>query len=310
MAKKSHRSSRWNEFFRSLFSLYASAELDITGVGVAYYLLISVFPILMMLASLLPYFQLDIPSILEVVKDFFPKSLLPTVRSMLESILTQPSTSWIGFSIATTLWTISRSMNILQKAFNKAYGVSEHRDFIITHIVGISIGIALQLIITLSVLMIIFGHTVIRNIYRFFDIQNSYLLAMLDDTTPILYLVLFLALVMLYYVTPNVKIGKIRYVIPGALFVMIVMGTLGRLFSIYVESYASKLLDFRFVTAVVILVMMLWFVFMANILITGAVLNATVQSLFCDEFYTRNGDVVSVLKRLKKRFSSDNEKLN
>ena len=90
---------------------------------------------------------------------------------------------------------------------------------------------------------------------------------------------------------------------------MVVMGTIGNLFAIYVNAYADRLMDFRFVTSVVILVLMLWFVFMANILITGAVLNATVQSLFVDEFYTRDGDVVSILNRIKARFRTmDNKK--
>ncbi|MGT2910549.1 YihY/virulence factor BrkB family protein [Streptococcus cameli] len=304
---KRTKKPKWKQFFTSFISLYTSADIDITSVGVAYYILISVFPILMMLASLLPYFQFDVEQILALSKDFFPEQLMPTVKSMLESVLTKPSSSWIGISIATTLWTISRSMNILQKAFNKAYGVTEHRDFIITHLVGISLGIALQMIITLSVLMITFGNTAIRNIYRLLEIGDGSFLTLMDYTTPVIYVTLFLALVMLYYVTPNVKIGKIRYAIPGALFVMLVMGTVGRLFSIYVESYADRLMDFRFVTAVVILVMMLWFVFMANVLITGAVLNATVQSLYCDDFYTRNGDVVSVFNRIRARFTVSEE---
>ena len=307
--RKKEKPSKIRQFFKTFLSLYMSADMDITGVAVAYYIIVSVFPALMLLASLLPYFQFNVSQILTILKDLFPKQIYPTVANLVSTALTQPSTSWLGISIITTLWAISRSMSALQKAFNKAYGVEEHRDFIISHIVGIFLGIGLQLIIILSVLVLAFGKTVLQTLQRFLDLDHATYLELANQTTPIIYMALFLALLMLYFFLPNVRIKKIRFVLPGAIFVMVVMGTIGNLFAIYVNSYADRLMDFRFVTSVVILVLMLWFVFMANILITGAVLNATVQSLFVDEFYTRDGDVVSILNRIKARFRNmDNNK--
>lgn len=307
--RKKEKPSKNRQFFKTFLSLYMSADMDITGVAVAYYIIVSVFPALMLLASLLPYFQFNVSQILTILKDLFPKQIYPTVANLVSTALTQPSTSWLGISIVTTLWAISRSMSALQKAFNKAYGVEEHRDFIIRHIVGIFLGIGLQLIITLSVLVLAFGKTVLQTLQRFLDLEQAVYLDLANQTTPIVYAALFLALLMLYFFLPNIRIKKIRFVLPGAIFVMVVMGTIGNLFAIYVNAYADRLMDFRFVTSVVILVLMLWFVFMANILITGAVLNATVQSFFVDEFYTRDGDVVSILNRIKARFRNmDNNK--
>ena len=307
--RKKEKPSKIRQFFKTFLSLYMSADMDITGVAVAYYIIVSVFPALMLLASLLPYFQFNVSQILTILKDLFPKQIYPTVANLVSTALTQPSTSWLGISIITTLWAISRSMSALQKAFNKAYGVEEHRDFIISHIVGIFLGIGLQLIIILSVLVLAFGKTVLQTLQRFLELDHATYLELANQTTPIVYAALFLALLMLYFFLPNIRIKKIHFVLPGAIFVMVVMGTIGNLFAIYVNAYADRLMDFRFVTSVVILVLMLWFVFMANILITGAVLNATVQSLFVDEFYTRDGDVVSILNRIKARFRNiDNDK--
>lgn len=300
--EKRQSQSKFKQFLTTFLSLYMSADLDITSVAVAYYIIISAFPVLMLMASLLPYFQFDVNQILLILKELFPDQLYPTVSQLVSAVLTQRSTPWLGISIVTTLWTISRSMSALQKAVNKAYGVVEHRDFIISHIVGIFLGIGLQLIITLGVITIAFGKTLIQTLHRIFEFDNAIFIDLANQTTPMVYLSLFLALIMLYFFLPNVRIKKIRFVLPGAIFVMVVMGTIGNFFALYVDFYAARLMDFRFVTSVIILVFMLWFVFMAHILITGAVLNATVQSLFVDEFYTRDGDVVSVLNRIKSRF--------
>ena len=201
-------------------------------------------------------------------------------------------------------------MTVLQKAVNKAYGVDRHRDFIISRIVGIFLGIGLQLIITLSVLMIAFGKTLLQMLQRFIQLDQGIVKNLINQSEPAVYLSLFLSLLMLYFFLPNVRIKKIRYILPGAIFVMVVMGTVGKLFGFYIEVYANRLIDFRFVTSVLFLVLMLWFIFMANVLIMGAVLNATVQSLHVEEFHARHGDVVTVLNRIKARFTDIDTETN
>ncbi|HFU3726303.1 TPA: YihY/virulence factor BrkB family protein [Streptococcus suis] len=291
-------------FCLTFFSFYRSADSDVTSVAVAYYLLISIFPILLTLANLLPYYPFDVDMILSVVAEFVPDKLYPSVSSFITSVLTKPSSSWLGISILTTLWTLSRSMTILQKAFNKAYGINEHRDFIIGHLIGIFLGIGLQVIILLSITLLTFGQAVFSYINKLVPIEDAWLKGLLSQTQLVGLMALFAALVMLYFFLPNVRIKKVRYVFPGTLFVLLTMTSIGKLFSIYVDNYANKLLDFRIVTAVVFLVFMLWFIFMAQVLIIGAMINATVQSMQVEEFYARDGDIVSILNRLKARFTA------
>ncbi|MDW8739774.1 YihY/virulence factor BrkB family protein [Streptococcus suis] len=296
-------------FCSTFFSFYRSADSDVTSVAVAYYLLISIFPILLTLANLLPYYPFDVDMILSVVAEFVPDKLYPSVSSFITSVLTKPSSSWLGISILTTLWTLSRSMTILQKAFNKAYGINEHRDFIIGHLIGIFLGIGLQVIILLSITLLTFGQAVFSYINKLVPIEDAWLKGLLSQTQLVGLMALFAALVMLYFFLPNVRIKKVRYVFPGTLFVLLTMTSIGKLFSIYVDNYANKLLDFRIVTAVVFLVFMLWFIFMAQVLIIGAMINATVQSMQVEEFHARDGDIVSILNRLKARFTAIDKEL-
>ncbi|MFM0790077.1 YihY/virulence factor BrkB family protein [Streptococcus suis] len=291
-------------FCSTFFSFYRNADIDVTSVAVAYYLLISIFPILLTLANLLPYYPFDVDMILSVIAEFVPDKLYPSVSSFITSVLTKPSSSWLGISILTTLWTLSRSMTILQKAFNKAYGINEHRDFIIGHLIGIFLGIGLQVIILLSITLLTFGQAVFSYINKLVPIEDAWLKGLLSQTQLVGLMALFAALVMLYFFLPNVRIKKVRYVFPGTLFVLLTMTSIGKLFSIYVDNYANKLLDFRIVTAVVFLVFMLWFIFMAQVLIVGAMINATVQSMQVEEFHARDGDIVSILNRLKSRFTA------
>ncbi|HFI0232015.1 TPA: YihY/virulence factor BrkB family protein [Streptococcus suis] len=290
-------------FCSTFFSFYRNADIDVTSVAVAYYLLIGIFPILLTLANLLPYFPFDIGLILSVVAEFVPDKLYPPVSDFITSILTKPSSSWLGISIATTLWTLSQSMTILQKAVNKAYGINEHRDFIIGHLIGIFLGIGLQVIILLSMTLLTFGQVILSFLSQLLPLDNQWLSGLLSQTQLVGLIALFAGLMMLYFFLPNIRIQKIRYILPGTSFVLLVMTSVGKLFSIYVDNYANRLLDFRMVTAVIFLVFMLWFIFMAQVLIIGAVINASVQSMQVEEFHARDGDVVSILNRIKSRFT-------
>ncbi|HEL2402819.1 TPA: YihY/virulence factor BrkB family protein [Streptococcus suis] len=290
-------------FCSTFFSFYRNADIDVTSVAVAYYLLIGIFPILLTLANLLPYFPFDIDLVLSVVAEFVPDRLYPSVSDFITSILTKPSSSWLGISIATTLWTLSRSMTILQKAVNKAYGINEHRDFIVGHLIGIFLGIGLQIIILLSMTLLTFGQVIISYLSQLFPLDNQWLKGLLSQTQLVGLIALFAGLIMLYFFLPNIRIQKIRYILPGTSFVLLVMTSVGKLFTIYVDNYANRLLDFRMVTAVIFLVFMLWFIFMAQVLIVGAVINASVQSMQVEEFHARDGDIVSILNRIKSRFT-------
>ncbi|HEM5122716.1 TPA: YihY/virulence factor BrkB family protein [Streptococcus suis] len=290
-------------FCSTFFSFYRNADIDVTSVAVAYYLLIGIFPILLTLANLLPYFPFDIDLVLSVVAEFVPDRLYPSVSDFITSILTKPSSSWLGISIATTLWTLSRSMTILQKAVNKAYGINEHRDFIIGHLIGIFLGIGLQVIILLSMTLLTFGQVILSYLSQLFPLDNQWLKGLLSQTQLVGLIALFTGLIMLYFFLPNIRIQKIRYILPGTSFVLLVMTSVGKLFTIYVDNYANRLLDFRMVTAVIFLVFMLWFIFMAQVLIVGAVINASVQSMQVEEFHARDGDIVSILNRIKSRFT-------
>lgn len=290
-------------FCSTFFSFYRNADIDVTSVAVAYYLLIGIFPILLTLANLLPYFPFDIDLVLSVVAEFVPDRLYPSVSDFITSILTKPSSSWLGISIATTLWTLSRSMTILQKAVNKAYGINEHRDFIVGHLIGIFLGIGLQVIILLSMTLLTFGQVIISYLSQLFPLDNQWLKGLLSQTQLVGLIALFAGLIMLYFFLPNIRIQKIRYILPGTSFVLLVMTSVGKLFTIYVDNYANRLLDFRMVTAVIFLVFMLWFIFLAQVLIVGAVINASVQSMQVEEFHARDGDIVSILNRIKSRFT-------
>ncbi|MFR6967422.1 YhjD/YihY/BrkB family envelope integrity protein, partial [Streptococcus pneumoniae] len=72
---------------------------------------------------------------------------------------------------------------------------------------------------------------------------------------------------------------KISYTLPGSAFVLLVILGLLTLFSSYLNYYVHHLVDVRILGSVLLVVMMFWFILIAKIVILGAVINASMQSL-------------------------------
>lgn len=115
---------------KAFLHYYHVSDIELTSVAVAYYWLISIFPLLMIAVNILPYFQIPISDFLITLKEFLPDTIYDVVAKIVREVLTQPSTGLLSFAILSALWTFSKSMNFLQKAFNKAYGIAKNRGLI------------------------------------------------------------------------------------------------------------------------------------------------------------------------------------
>ena len=269
---------------KAFLHYYQASDSELTSVAVAYYWLISIFPLLMIVVNILPYFQIPISNFLLTIKEFLPDTIYEVVTKIAREVLTQPSTGLLSFAILSALWTFSKSMDFLQKAFNKAYGVAKNRGIISHQLMSLLVSFGLQILFALALFLSMFGHMLLDFLKSHWQVEGSILSYLQDFTGPLIYALLFAILIMLYYFLPNVKVGRIRYVLPGSLFVLLTLISLLTIFSAYFNNYVNYLVDVRFFSSIIVVVMMFWFIIIAKILIIGAVINASVQSLKDSDF--------------------------
>lgn len=278
-------------FVAAFIRSYQSAETDITSIAVAYYFLISIFPLLLIVTNILPYFHIQTDTFLGTLKDILPDSLYNPVVKLTSSILSQPSTGLLSLSILSALWTFSQTMTYLQKAFNKAYGVEQGRGLIWARLFSFMVSLGLQLMLGLSLVLAMFGRMIVQLVHQVWAFDETIYHSLLNVTQPMVYLMLFATLVLLYFLLPNVRIGKVRYVLPGASFVVLVLYSVTNIFSAYIERYMERFLDARFLGSVLVVVVMFWFILIAKILIFGAMLNVSYQACYEPQFRPRNGEL-------------------
>ena len=264
---------------KAFLHFYKESDSELTSVAVAYYWLISIFPLIMIAVNILPYFQIPISNFLIALKEFLPDSMFEVIEKIVREVLTQPSTGLLSFSVLSALWTFSKSMDYLQKAFNKAYGVAKNRGLISHQLMSLLVSFGLQILFALALFLSIFGQMLLNFLKNYWQSDSILFDYLQDFTGPIIYILLFAILVMLYYFLPNVKVTSIRYILPGSIFVLVTLMLFLNIFSTSINTYVNHLVDVRFFSSIIVVVIMFWFILIAKILILGAVINASVLSL-------------------------------
>ena len=264
---------------KAFLHYYQTSDSELTSVAVAYYWLISIFPLLLVVINILPYFQIPVSNFLNVTNGFLPDTVYDVVAKIVMEVLTQPSTGLLSFAVLSALWTFSKSMNYLQKAFNKAYGVAKSRGLIYQQLMSLLVSFGLQILFACALFLSVFGRILLDFLKNYWQSDNPIFVYLEDLTGPLVFTLIFAILVMFYYFLPNVKVRRIRYVLPGSIFVLLTLVLILNIFSASVNHYINNLVEVRFVSSIIFVVTMFWFILLAKILIIGAVINASVQSL-------------------------------
>ena len=259
---------------------YRSAEIDISTIAVAYYLILTIFPLIVIAANVFPYLNIDTTDLLKFMNEHLPKQFYAPAANVVQDIFSTPSGQLLGVASLTGFWTMIKSLSSLQKAINKVYGASEHRDVFISHIVGGFMSLVILFLLTFALMLSTIIQSVLRVITQTYPIGSKMTQLILNSIQPLSIAVVFLGMMVLYFVLPNVKIRKIRYIMPGTIFIRTL----------------SRLVDIKLFGSIMIFVFMLWFIFLARILILGAVFNATYQELRQGELKSRRGDVITIIQ--------------
>lgn len=95
--------------FQVYLSHYRSAEIDISSVAVAYYLILTVFPLIVIAANVFPYLNIDTTDLLKFMNEHLPKHFYAPAANVVQDIFSTPSGRLLGVASLTGFWTMIKS---------------------------------------------------------------------------------------------------------------------------------------------------------------------------------------------------------
>lgn len=247
-------------------------EDDVFGLAaqLAYFFLLSLFPLLIFLVTLLPYLPITQEDILNVIRDFAPGETMRLIETNIYEI-TQKNGKLLSFGVIATIWSASNGINAIVRAFNKAYDVKESRPFLIARGMAILFTFAMIFVFVLALLLPVFGKEIGLFLFSEFGLSSQFLAIWNMLRWLVSPLILFIVFTGLYWIAPNKKLTCISAV-PGALFATVGWVLSSLAFSYYVSSFGNFSATYGSIGAIIVL--MIWFYISGIIIILGGEINA------------------------------------
>ncbi|MGO2961996.1 YihY/virulence factor BrkB family protein [Carnobacterium maltaromaticum] len=271
----------WLRFFETIQRKYQEAEVTNSSVVIAYYLLLSFFPIVIIIGNLLPLLNLDINTILPYFSTIIPEAIYQEIVETIHRLLTSSSSGMLSFGIVAAFWAASKGMNAMQVSMNKAYGVEPRKNMFVIRLASLAFTLILVLGIVALVLVFSFGQVVLNYLTPLLQLPEELVAIFQSVKWPVTLFVLLFVFTLVYYMVPNAQV-KVKFVLPGAIFATIGWVLLSQAFAIYVRYFSGRTLSYGSVG--IFIVLMLWLNGSGIVLTLGAVINASI-----DEF--RHGKI-------------------
>ncbi|QPQ34268.1 MULTISPECIES: YihY/virulence factor BrkB family protein [unclassified Lysinibacillus] len=262
-------------FIQDLMLRIQRVEISALGAQLAYFFLLSFFPLLIFLVTLLPYLNLETTQVYSFLVNLMPDEVYRLIESTLKEVLTNRNSSLLSIGVLGTIWSASKGINALIRALNKAYD-TEGRVGFVDRGLSLVFTIALVIVIAVALLLPVFGQQIGHFLFSIVNIEDEFESLWRNIRWSMPPLLIFLVLMAIYWLVPNTSPRlKIMGVWPGAIFSTLAWLVVTYGFSFYISNFGNYSATYGSIGGVIIL--MLWLYFTGMILIFGGVLNATMQ---------------------------------
>ncbi|WP_054777876.1 YihY/virulence factor BrkB family protein [Lacticaseibacillus saniviri] len=272
---------------------FNDSEAGTSAASLAYYALLSLFPMLLVVGNLLPYLHLDYRTISDYLAQIIPSNIMSWLEPVIQNLLQNGSGGVLSIGAVTTLWAASLGINGLKLSFNKAYGVSPSQNFIVQRLLSMLLTFLMILAVATVLVMFAFGQQFLEWLNTQFGLSDQWLKTFLAWRWPVTLLVVLIAVTFLFYFLPNVRI-HFWTVLPGAVFTTLGWIVLAQSFSLYMRYFGTRYSSYG--TLGTFIILLLWLNFSAWVLIVGAILNALVAEYFTGHLHSSPGKVADLIR--------------
>lgn len=248
----------------------SALHIPLHAANAGYFIILSLFPALVLLLSLLRYTGLQVSSLLEILGSVLPGALMGTVGELVVSTYENSSGAMVGLSAVTAVWSASRGVYGFVTGLNAIYGVSENRGYLYTRLISVLYTFLFFQVLLLTLVLHVFGTTLLGLIPRVESRFLDFLWGIIDLRFILLLIIQSLAFSLMFTFLPNGR-NRFRDTIPGALLASTGWLIFSDIFSVYVEKFTS--LSNIYGSVYTIALGMLWLYCCLSILFCGGALN-------------------------------------
>jgi membrane protein len=232
------------------------------AAALTYYGLLSLFPALIAMVSLIGIFgdpKTTTDTLTEIITELGPASAAETFEGPIDSVVGNQSAAGFAFvfGLAAALWSASGYVGAFTRASNIIYETPEGRPFWKLRPLQIAITLAMIIMMALLAVGLVISGPVAEAIAGPVGLSSTAVDVWNIAKWPVMAAIFILMVDLLYYTTPNVKLRGFKWVTPGAILSIVVWAIASALFALYVANFGSY--DKTYGTLGGLVVLLLWF---------------------------------------------------
>jgi membrane protein len=247
------------------------------AAALTYYAVLSIFPALLVLISLIDLAgQGTSKKLLANLGQVAPGSVNQILATAIENLQqTRGSAGVLALvGLAVALWLASRYIAAFMRASNAIYDVPEGRPVWKTLPIRIGVTVVVMVLLAVSAVAVVATGGVATRIGRLLGIDRTAVTVWDIAKWPVLLLIVGFLFALLYWASPNAR-QPFRWITPGGILAVVVWVVASVAFAIYVANFGSYNKTYGSLASVIIFLVWLWLSNTAILL--GAELNAELE---------------------------------
>jgi membrane protein len=252
------------------------------AASLTYYTVLAMFPsaiVVVALVNLVSSGDRTVDTVVGLLRDMGATSLVSKdgVVDAVREVVGQKSSAGVllSFGLVTAIWSASGYVGGFTRASNAVYGVEEGRPFWKLRPLQILLTFGALVLLAVVALMLIVSGPVTTAIGDRLHLGDAPRLTWSIAKWPVLVLIAMLLLAMLFWIAPNVRQPRFRWLTVGGFVTLLVVGVASFGFGLYVANFNSY--DKTYGSLGAVIAFLVWIYLVNSAVLLGVEVNAEVQ---------------------------------
>ncbi|MFD8556519.1 YihY/virulence factor BrkB family protein [Streptosporangium canum] len=231
------------------------------AAALTYYAVLSIFPALLAVISVLGLFgQSATQSLVDNLGALAPGPARQTIDTVLQALQSSQRAAGIAaiIGIAVALWSASSYVGAFMRAANVMYEMPEGRPVWKTLPLRLGITAVLVILMAIGSVAVVFTGGLAEQAGKVLGIGETGLAIWGVAKWPVLVIIVALVLALLYWAAPNVQHPGFRWITPGSMIAVVLWIAASAAFGFYVANFGSYSKTYAALAGVIVFLIWLW----------------------------------------------------
>ncbi|TCR26674.1 YihY/virulence factor BrkB family protein [Streptomyces sp. BK205] len=259
----------WGGVFKGAVREFKDDELTDRAAALTYYGVLSLFPALLVLVSLLGLTgKSATDKVLDNLRQLTPGSARDIITRAVEQLQGNAGTGSLMAIVGLVLavWSASGYIAAFIRAANRVYDMPEGRPVWKILPLRVALTVVLMILAVASALIVVFTGGIARQAGSALGIGDAALTVWAIAKWPVLVVLVTLMIALLYWAAPNAKVKGFRWITPGSLLALLIWMIASAGFAFYVANFASYNKTYGTMAGVIVFLVWLWITNLAILL--------------------------------------------